>query len=69
MKHIKEYFNTSGDPVVSVYSFDSNGLVYMVDVLLPHYREFIFRDKKQALDYAQAMTNRINKSNQANKNN
>lgn len=64
MKIIKEHFNTSGSPIVSVYSFDSDGLAYMVDVLLPNAKEFIFRDKRQALDYAQAMTNRINRTNQ-----
>ena len=60
MQHIKEYTDKSENPVVLVSSFhDDNRLLYMVDSLTDTGKSLVFDNKRNAIDYGQALTNRL----------
>ena len=60
MRQIKEFTDKSENPVVLVSSFhDANRLLYMVDSLTDTGKSLIFDNKRNAIDYGQALTNRL----------
>ena len=62
MQHIKEYTDKSENPVVLISSFRDNScsrMLYMVDSLTDTGKSLIFDNKRNAIDYGQALTNRL----------
>lgn len=62
MQNIREYLDQNNNPIVLVSAFHDNGLLYFVDDLTSTSEPLIFQDRRCAIDYAQAITNRIRRT-------